>query len=413
MAQQVKQNRDEFPTKTRELLAKRAGYRCSVPGCYQQTIGPAKDSDKYTWSGRACHIVSASPDSGPRADPNMASKDRKSIENGIWCCSRHSDIIDADETSYPVELLKRWKKDHEDRIRLEQSGVLVGNGIVKSMTLHDIAHFNKPQNITFSNKNLILGECGSGKSCICEMIAALASPVHIQRWHPLVNNRRSLIEIETFTATLIKWQLQITTESISYRANEIDIPRIFTGFKVFILANQPFCLFDHFENPTENDEDSEFNKRLASFLGLEVPETLSVLRIMSSRVGNLIYRINVDLNGATRIQTHPNAPILPYASLSSGEQQRFIVEVYLRLAEYSAMFAPTILILDQHGFTTIDNEGIRTIVKLIARAKDHYQVFLTLFCWPNDLDVNGFRTLHLIENQGKEGGIVIVDGKQS
>src|SRR5437899_8109263 len=54
--------RDEFSVGTKELLAKRVGYRCSNPECRQPTSGPQEDPAKVVNIGVAAHITAASPD---------------------------------------------------------------------------------------------------------------------------------------------------------------------------------------------------------------------------------------------------------------------------------------------------------------------------------------------------------------
>lgn len=110
-----KHPRHNFSQAIKEIAAKRVAYRCSFPGCELPTIGPKYGDPKgHTNIGVACHICAASPD-GPRYDVSMTKEQRKSIDNCIWMCENHSVIIDKDEKKYPVELLKRWKKEAEER----------------------------------------------------------------------------------------------------------------------------------------------------------------------------------------------------------------------------------------------------------------------------------------------------------
>lgn len=115
--------RDNFPTPIKTALAKRAGFRCSYPGCQAVTIGPSDESDAATANtGEAAHINSAS--GGRRArrhDPLLSSEQRKSIENGIWCCNIHAELIDTDEITYTVELLKSWRQLAETKARIRQA----------------------------------------------------------------------------------------------------------------------------------------------------------------------------------------------------------------------------------------------------------------------------------------------------
>lgn len=106
--------RDNFSEKTKQLLASRAGWKCSYPKCGAATVGPSKEPSSKINAGIAAHICAAS-ENGPRFDSSMTSEERKSIDNGIWMCRNHAHLIDANESNYTVEQLKAWKKDAEER----------------------------------------------------------------------------------------------------------------------------------------------------------------------------------------------------------------------------------------------------------------------------------------------------------
>lgn len=106
--------RDEFDKKIIDTIAKRASYICSNPDCRSNTLGPSeKDPEKYIYTGKVSHIIAAS-ENGPRNDHSFTSKQRSSIENGIFLCSNCADMIDKNMGSdFPVDLLKKWKDNHE------------------------------------------------------------------------------------------------------------------------------------------------------------------------------------------------------------------------------------------------------------------------------------------------------------
>lgn len=74
--------RDDFDEQTKEILARRVGFRCSDPNCRKLTSGPQVDSSRAINIGVAAHITAASI-GGPRYDSKMSSEERKSPENGI------------------------------------------------------------------------------------------------------------------------------------------------------------------------------------------------------------------------------------------------------------------------------------------------------------------------------------------
>lgn len=91
--------RDNFSNDVKNLLARRAGMKCSNPNCRQPTSGPQEDPEKAVNVGVAAHICAASS-GGPRYDPNMTSEERSSSSNGIWLCQTHAKLVDNDEQRY-------------------------------------------------------------------------------------------------------------------------------------------------------------------------------------------------------------------------------------------------------------------------------------------------------------------------
>lgn len=100
--------RDEFSNQTKELIAKRVGFRCSNPRCHQPTSGPQVDPAGSINIGVAAHITAAAP-GGPRHNSSLTSEQRKSPNNGIWLCQKCGKLIDSDEVRYSVEKLVEWK----------------------------------------------------------------------------------------------------------------------------------------------------------------------------------------------------------------------------------------------------------------------------------------------------------------
>jgi hypothetical protein len=106
--------RDDFDKSVVDALAKRAAYICSNPDCRTLTLAPSTEDDtKFIYIGKAAHITAASS-GGPRFDASLSSEERKSIRNGIFLCSNCADMIDKnDGLDYPVDLLRKWKTEHE------------------------------------------------------------------------------------------------------------------------------------------------------------------------------------------------------------------------------------------------------------------------------------------------------------
>ena len=117
--------RDDFVASTKDLLARRVGFKCSNLACRQPTSGPQADESGAVSIGVAAHITAASPD-GPRYDPSLTPEQRTSPDNGIWLCQNHGKLVDNDRVRYTVDSLRDWKEraeaaaEQELRLRLQR-----------------------------------------------------------------------------------------------------------------------------------------------------------------------------------------------------------------------------------------------------------------------------------------------------
>lgn len=131
----------EFSDKVRRELARKAMYVCSNPTCLRVT-GFVTTNGEARAIAEGAHIYAASQ-KGPRsaAPTSKLTKDTlvtlpdkgktkvKVLDeaNGIWLCRNCHGRVDADPEEYPVDLLWKWKQEHEKFIsslvdlNLEQS----------------------------------------------------------------------------------------------------------------------------------------------------------------------------------------------------------------------------------------------------------------------------------------------------
>lgn len=132
----VSSNRDNFSPATRNALAGRAGYRCSI--CKTPTIGPSDESPaSFMNVGIASHITAAAPGRGARRyDSSLTPEQRSDIDNGIWLCRGCDGIVDRDAARFPTETLKRIRRDHTEfsrlgtRVKAEVGLIAIGPNIV-------------------------------------------------------------------------------------------------------------------------------------------------------------------------------------------------------------------------------------------------------------------------------------------
>jgi hypothetical protein len=136
----MKKNRDNFSKDVIEKLRSRVGGRCSNPDHRVPTTGPTTDKSKINNIGKAAHVTAAAS-GGPRYDPTMTEKQRKSINNAIWLCGNCADMIDKDEKKYTVSLLHSWKEKAESLADEELGQKLPSH---KELSLFRSALFQEP-----------------------------------------------------------------------------------------------------------------------------------------------------------------------------------------------------------------------------------------------------------------------------
>lgn len=127
-------SRDNFAAGVRDILAHRAGFRCSKPDCRAPTAGPSGIGDQRSSIGIAAHITAAAS-GGPRYDPTMSAEQRSSVANGIWLCDNHARQIDGNAARFTTEVLKAWKVHAEDDARAMLGRPLSATGLEVAIEL--------------------------------------------------------------------------------------------------------------------------------------------------------------------------------------------------------------------------------------------------------------------------------------
>src|ERR1035437_1886650 len=91
----------------RELFLK-SGNLCAFPGC-----GRLMMNEQGVFVGQVCHIEGAE-EGGERFNPRMSNEERRAAANLMLMCYEHHTVTNDFET-YAVEVLRRYKSDHETR----------------------------------------------------------------------------------------------------------------------------------------------------------------------------------------------------------------------------------------------------------------------------------------------------------
>lgn len=130
MTKSAKSNKGGSPRRyisklTLKVLYTLSGDQCAHPDCTNSIIEPATEKSDALIKAQICHILAVS-EKGPRGRPGLTTKELNSPENLILLCRDHHAVIDGQHESYPADMLKDWKKDHQEKVQRILSAGLDG-----------------------------------------------------------------------------------------------------------------------------------------------------------------------------------------------------------------------------------------------------------------------------------------------
>lgn len=98
----------------RKLWAASGGY-CGNPACHKDLF-TLSETGKILNIEELAHIIGQSQD-GPRGEEDLPLDERDKFENIILLCPTCHTLIDKNPELYPVEVVREWKKKHEESVR--------------------------------------------------------------------------------------------------------------------------------------------------------------------------------------------------------------------------------------------------------------------------------------------------------
>ncbi len=164
--------RSYFSYSTKLKIAAYCNNTCAFPSCGKKVLSgriKAEDLENGFSKGEFAHIVGVSPQ-GPRRSQDVSLESINDVSNGILLCAEHHALIDANPNDYPIETLRKWKRNIEDNYKnllfisdYDSWDVDINNLIKTSEFIQYSEELNKFLN---SSENLIVhvdGEIGVGK----------------------------------------------------------------------------------------------------------------------------------------------------------------------------------------------------------------------------------------------------------
>ena len=104
--------RRNYTPRTLKLLFARSGNQCAHPQCTTALIEEGTEESEECVTARICHIYPVA-ETGPRGDSDQPNRALNLPGNLILLCPTHHAVVDGQFETYPAELLKKWKRDHE------------------------------------------------------------------------------------------------------------------------------------------------------------------------------------------------------------------------------------------------------------------------------------------------------------
>lgn len=356
--------RIEFKKSTKEIIRRRAGYKCSFPGCGKTIVGPGKKCNDYELIGEVAHIFSAKPN-GPRSNGGLSEKELKQPNNGILLCRNHHKIVDSNKgNKFSSEALLSYKSLHEQNIALEVGSLKNPFGWIEYIEVNKSHLFKDVTKLLLGKVTYFYGENASGKTSICKFIEGAFDIEKLSIW----NNFKIEFSIKYYNP--LKKNIKVCNDDES--------------FYYLIEGNK------HFINPYDFTVISIFTKKLTSCIDdidffsklLEVSRLTieSMIKNNTNEIGittekfEIRERTNSDGEKIKDIYLEVgNNHVQPFKSLSSGEKSRAILDISIGIARFLSKYKPILLVIDYVEVNSLSNNWIDQYISYLFSNKVTFQ----------------------------------------
>ncbi len=112
-----------YSPRTLKVLFALSGNQCAHPDCTNTLIEPATEQSDALVSAHICHVYAISTE-GPRGKSGLTQEELNAPENLILLCRNHHAVVDGQHETYPADMLKEWKRNHEAKMQRRLSADL-------------------------------------------------------------------------------------------------------------------------------------------------------------------------------------------------------------------------------------------------------------------------------------------------
>ena len=393
--------RHNFSPETRHVIAARAGFRCSYPGCGQLTVGPAKLATDFENTGFACHIYAAS-EGGPRGQGKVGPDQLKHPTNGVWMCGKHENLIDKKTGArFPVNVLQSFKALHEFRTSYDHSGKQAPFGFARQLAIRCSPLFEPNTTIELAKTTFLIGPNGSGKTALCEWLSALGTSRYLDRW---LGPRALQYDIVFDAPAEHRLEVKACPDGLVLTLDGHPVSRNYARSTIVLLGGKG---------------DSRIRcdlQRIRDLLALEELALCSlVARASDEFVSNMWFEPRLDSeddspNGEANDDIFDlncqlgDGKTYSFAQLSGGEQGRVLLVLAMELAREATEFGPVILAVEIKELG-MDWGAAQPYLNRFANADCLYQTIVTSWELPADIEMLGWQIYRLMSSTVKAGTV--------
>jgi energy-coupling factor transporter ATP-binding protein EcfA2 len=375
-----------FSGATKDLLASRAGYRCSFPICGRSTIGPGAGLEEFASIGVGAHVYSAAP-GGPRGSGGLTNKQLSHVSNGIWLCQDHAKVIDTNRgNGFPAVTLLSYKGFHEARVMRDMTGMPASYHWIERIVVQNSPIKITGQRWVLGKVNLLIGGNTLGKTALCEWLAGQVDRASLRRWRP----GPLRYQIAFFDPTHHELGVELAADTVTYTLDSRTVPMNPLPVRVS-WAVQP-----------EFSSDADHVAVVAQALQEGRTEVLALLDYARGLPNRLIFDIELVEDGhEQRLHVRPSAddPSLPLNLIGGGAAALLLIDLAVIRATVLGEYSPTLLIVDE-VFSALDPQNKERALRRVSDANLPFQTIVTLPQIDTHVDLTGVSVAELKRSNG-------------
>jgi hypothetical protein len=299
----------------------------------------------------------------------------QSIQNAIWVCSLHGDLIDNNKGArYPPEVLLSFKDLNEARVAHDQGGLGPQFFWVQEVRLHSSPVFAHDTTLRLGKVTLVIGKNESGKTLLCKWLAGFSDSRLLESLTVRPGTEGPDVSVICFTPLGRQEQRAKvpTTGHVDYFVDDRPVPLIPAPIRSLYL--RPYWQAP--EGPDPPDDLVVVAERLGVSPGIVQNLVASVSHSRDAAVRNL--RVEEE-DGRRRLyaDVEGTLPGLRFGSLSHSEQVVVLVRLAAAYGNTVGSVAATILLLDG-GVSSLDTDRLRAMAEFLLDKEQRFQSLIVL-----------------------------------